>query len=700
MTLYIFVELKELAGIPLALFYEACIKHNSLGDDPKKLKPIYRRIVMTAISGGIPIDLLSKLTDFVYKPAHFHSIGLPLLEKGPTLSSKDAEFNFDIMKEHFKSESKLFSEASLRVLFLDPLITSYFKEKGAPWEIVPELIMTKLMALDSERIVDMAIVCKRFNLPIVFAEVALDKIVDGPGHKDSSKIGATLSLSCNELAMALKKEGIDPAFARSFGLLVGEDKIQLAVCFPVITEVKPGVNEIHTIISMNNHWFLDFGSESNDKICLDHCCNSSGTLNPADGNFKVLNKAIDPRIFTNSVFSFDVVTATESAHSQAMNGDEDDDETMEPGTGSKKKKRFNKLSYSKLTAFFENTVKPYLRLLATIKGDRNDPNFDYELKEPSIACIPCATSGTDAATPFGKGIVIADNMELSEAKCKLSDRFKTGKSLEEMNLYKKQLYYYDVFPKLFDCSVLEKDFASCSFEKMLPLLGGGPFGPFAASCFCPGIVRGRNVDQLALDAATFSVHILYGMHVLHEKIGYVHGDISPSNVMFSPLDGIWKLNDFGASSPVDKPLRTDRKFGTCHYRAPESEKTKVYSKASDVYALSQVIMNTFLIQMMYLVEGATRGPNSEAVYEAFEGIVSDMANVDPVKRLSVIQAMAQMYSLIQNYPIKNFPIYGSDSIMLKVRYVLEDAGEIEAEAESFDNIPTNEIVAENPTILS
>lgn len=76
-----------------------------------------------------------------------------------------------------------------------------------------------------------------------------------------------------------------------------------------------------------------------------------------------------------------------------------------------------------------------------------------------------------------------------------------------------------------------------------------PYDPF---------IRHESVDSLLLDGTLLAVHIL--LYVLHNLIGFVHSDISPLNLMFFTIDGIWKLCDFDTlcSMPISESLENYR----------------------------------------------------------------------------------------------------------------------------------------------
>ena len=150
----------------------------------------------------------------------------------------------------------------------------------------------------------------------------------------------------------------------------------------------------------------------------------------------------------------------------------------------------------------------------------------------------------------------------------------TKKVTFELDLYKSK-YFNEAsyFPRVF--SIIEdtkNQTVSYAFEKMSPLIGTGSLGGFFGSrhLFGPKI-RTNCIDYLMLDASTALLHVLFGLHILHEHFEVIHGEISPSNIMFSSLDDSWKLNDFDCALPVLESLKTKRSVGTQNCIAPGLE---------------------------------------------------------------------------------------------------------------------------------
>lgn len=103
------------------------------------------------------------------------------------------------------------------------------------------------------------------------------------------------------------------------------------------------------------------------------------------------------------------------------------------------------------------------------------------------------------------------------------------------------------------------------------------------------MIRWNGPVQFILEGATFAVHVLLSLLILHENLGFVHSDISPSNIMFSPAFKTWKINDFDQAMRIEDSLKVSRRGGTSDYIAPESLRSGIFTPASDVYALGQIL---------------------------------------------------------------------------------------------------------------
>ena len=346
----------------------------------------------------------------------------------------------------------------------------------------------------------------------------------------------------------------------------------------------------------------------------------------------------------------------------------------------KSNEEINKAALKALDAFF-TTVKRYILKLSEIKSDPSKlvPDFD----RPNLAYVPVAIRGSAEDTPVDKQIWTVNSRTDGGLISSPSKSFRgKRKGIEESNLYMKHLNAYFCFPRVLASQDLCVRFADIEFERMIPLIGDGVFGPYG-QLFGPKI-RTELPIHLILDACTFAVHSLYGLYVLHEMIGYAHGDISPENIMFSPSDDIWKLNDFEHSLPIEKSLKTIRECGTKDFIAPESLKTGIVAKSSDIYALGQVLWRIFHTQIMWMACLYDHDDRTEKAYDDFFESVKLMIKDLPSERPTIISSMNSFNQIIKNNQICDFHIYGSDKLMIAAEKLIESEKDVA-------EIPFNEI---------
>jgi serine/threonine protein kinase len=136
-------------------------------------------------------------------------------------------------------------------------------------------------------------------------------------------------------------------------------------------------------------------------------------------------------------------------------------------------------------------------------------------------------------------------------------------------------------------------------------------------------VEGRLLDDLVTDPG-FSLEqrlriaeqILAALAVVHEK-GFIHGDLSPSNVLVTGLSV--KLIDVGfgavfggdADDVVPSTTREDRPLGVASplYAAPErfqSEFLEGCGKASDVFSFGKVLYRLITGEMPFVIKPVSR----------------------------------------------------------------------------------------------
>jgi serine/threonine protein kinase len=230
-----------------------------------------------------------------------------------------------------------------------------------------------------------------------------------------------------------------------------------------------------------------------------------------------------------------------------------------------------------------------------------------------------------------------------------------------------------------------------TFEKMSPLIIKEKFVPEFGYYLLERLpygphIRHESMDSLLLDGALLAVHILYGLHVLHKIAGFVHADISPSNVMFSLIDGIWKLSDFDHSMPISESLKTSRTAGTPSYIAPESLETGIFTEKSDVCSLGLILRYMFCttLEMEYQSDPQSSIRNPSALID-FINLSKKMTLDDESERLTVFNALKTAFlilkRLLHDKLFTGMSIYGAVKLLPEIDRML-----IREESENFSEI--------------
>lgn len=732
-----FLELNKLGSIPQSVFWAAIDGLLEKTYSAEK-KAFLRRLALIALCGGVSVDLLDCLKDFTFQSKHFTSLPLPIgnfaLDDGQQCNVEQSKNNFAYLKDQLEGEVKLL-EAGIRALFWDTLVIDSFRDPSAPWAVHPELDLEALLKLDSSRWVDIAVFLKKFKNIILFCEISKDKFTRNIYHKDFSKLSSTLTVSCIRLAEFLKSRGCDPSKARTFGMLIGNSCFQLAVARPVFTPI-PGTrkHEIHVDVSVNPHWFCDFDDPENFSLsCSGPCC-MQDDLNPLP---KAENIPIPNYLPTEESKKFlaqsnlipeesnfdnddkdeggeEVSAIDEEDNDTSATAEEDiDEERKEPmrdyveevlsadtdvamsenvSTTSElliERRGINEKALSKYSIFVK-TVKKYMTDLMSF--EKVDASSIPDFEPPNLAYIPIASRGNEKETPRKHQIWAVFPTNEKADSSPLNNSKLNYKSQSESDFYSKYLNSYICFPTIQTSWKNDNGTVAIRFERMHHLVGNGIFGPYGNGELFGPMIRSESPLELIVDACTFAIHSLYGLHVLHDMVGYVHADISPENIMFSFKDEIWKLNDFETALPIEKSLQTVRQCGTENFIAPESLKTGIFTTSSDLYSLGSILWKIFHIQIMWLTCLDEQAENVQRAYDDFFQNVVAMIQESPADRPSVMKSMTSFFNIIKRNQIKGFKVYGSDTLMVKIEKLIE---QYESEESGSPQIELQEIVAEN-----
>ena len=165
---------------------------------------------------------------------------------------------------------------------------------------------------------------------------------------------------------------------------------------------------------------------------------------------------------------------------------------------------------------------------------------------------------------------------------------------------------------------------------------------------------------LAITCAILS-DVLHGLHAAHEaksergeRLGIVHRDVSPQNVLVG-VDGVARVLDFGIAKAVGRATATrDGQIkGKIAYMAPECFKGGEVSRSADIYSAAVVLWETLTGERLFkadtdsqtlsrilsddIIPPSRRAPE---VSSALDGVVLRGLTRDPSKRFSSAREMA------------------------------------------------------------
>lgn len=169
---------------------------------------------------------------------------------------------------------------------------------------------------------------------------------------------------------------------------------------------------------------------------------------------------------------------------------------------------------------------------------------------------------------------------------------------------------------------------------------------------------GGDSNVLILQAIVCTIHTFCGLYFLHENFGMIHSDISPSNVLFSKVDQIWKINDFNQSMPISKSIRTSRTGGTLNFRAPELNSTKKFTRESDVYSLGQTLSYLWFRQISLELAFGCDDDRSKNLCQKYTPILARIVSDKPSERPSAGEVVILFFEIFQEahliFPEFNF----------------------------------------------
>lgn len=146
------------------------------------------------------------------------------------------------------------------------------------------------------------------------------------------------------------------------------------------------------------------------------------------------------------------------------------------------------------------------------------------------------------------------------------------------------------------------------------------------------------------------VQIVLALCHVHQQ-NILHRDLKTQNILLNKTRKVVKIGDFGISKILSSKSKANSVIGTPCYISPELCEGKPYNQKSDIWALGCVLYELATLKKAFeasnlpaLVMKIMKGnfiPISERYSEDFKNLVLNMLQVDPAKRPTLRQIMAQ-----------------------------------------------------------
>ena len=280
-----FYSIKDVPNSPKYFLLEAV---KLLTEDPEgPLAQQYRRIITICYNGGIPVHLLDQVKiplntkeNEIVTSNDFQRIFIDF-KKFEQFADCIGHLQYplaNLMSQLYKSSS----EATLRTLFLDTVLGSFFCEwmsfrndfeciQAKNIKLISEWSIKNICPESDLRIVDFVATfqpCGQTELPIFLVEIGKNSFDTCYEHKDYTKLLSMMSVSCISLARELQLRGKRAELARTYGVWIGGLEIHFCVAHAVVTsEVGDNDDELHEIhanLSFFPQWKFDILADEKD----------------------------------------------------------------------------------------------------------------------------------------------------------------------------------------------------------------------------------------------------------------------------------------------------------------------------------------------------------------------------------------------------------------------------------------------------
>jgi hypothetical protein len=678
-------KISLMSQVPRAIL-KWCLDHlNNFGANSAEI----RRLAAISANGGIPVSLISSLSNFPVGSNGFESTGICF---------SDCERHLDHVSQnstitYFCNNISNFttwssSGATLRSLVWDSLISVILleEERLLPFDVISEFNLSKCLGCDTRRKADIALVDKELKLPLLIVELGKDNPIQGQTHKDFTKLLCAMTAACIHLCNKMRAEKKDPNAARVYGLWIGNTTFHCIIAHPKFTSCPNFKRtEIHVILTFHEHWNSNLLSGPEIHPCTGACCSSNqiipGTLS---------DSAILERIPDSINQSIDVTLEEENDQLSEQSQGQGQQQSQE----SRSRSHVSKMAICKLKTFLD-LVKETCTLISTSTNVNFDDSYPYPFTKPERALISSFWASNSTETPTKEQFAKGHKRKIVDpTKTPTNPKKKTfsiaKRASFEVNFYnfirssKSSIF----FPRLYSCVPTDDKNSSFrfTFEHLYPLFDGNNGLNYS-------IIQNGEALDILLEAIVYGIHSLFQLSILHEDFMVAHSDISYNNIMYSSDGDMWKLIDFNLAMPLEESLKTPRSAGTPDFIAPESLSSKIFSFESDVYSLGRILLNCWYLHLILICElGDENVPESvEEAMSEFHAIIVQMLSKRPNDRISVRSALKLLHSLLIKYKHATFKVKGHTTIMVLIESGLFE----EFKFDSRDDVLMTEIIINN-----
>ena len=655
------ISTENLPKIPLDIIHRCRVRARSNVDE--NMASLLRRMIRCCISGGIPIEMLNL--------EQFSFLDLPReLFKRVQLNHQNAtgidRTLQDLITPHLlQAWNNLFTdslESPLRSLFWDPVLNHLFNGQ-ANLRIWPEWQVKKLFPKLSGRKMDYSVLFDLLgiNLPIFVAEIGKDAFSSDSPHKDQSKQIGALNLVCLKMAHELVRCGKDPEHARVYGLWIGGPVFQLCVAIPVVTKfIENGeeIWDIHIHVCFETGW--TFNLALNTRPERRHANERIPDEQLIPGTLGTMPYPFLPTDAVNIIEDINIPTDLPQIQlNRPRQTREATDRVFRHGVNQ------NALN---VLAWFIKLAKNRVDFLLSDQSNYRGPNRRFRENLPRGVIVQSTSGLTPLAHRPNQLFASLANVRRINFDTVLTERT----SVTEFRVWMELMKFPGIFPTLSNFEIREdgRKFAY-EFEKMHGMFVNGEI---SSRLHCPTAI------ESLFHCLLFGINCLYSLHILHEEIGVVHSDISPSNLMFSIIFNRWKVNDYDHSLPIDESLNRPRTAGTPGFVAPESEATGIFSKASDIYSLGTLMMKVIdpiLLGQICLLESDDEDSDAEEYIRQtrtlepqamrFTDVMMSMCRQNPSNRPTAIEALKRVYDIFMSNSTFSRSINPNDFYFLTIR---------------------------------